>query len=73
MHKLNEWKVITGQLKESAVAAISALRGNPIRTFLSTLGITIGIFCIIMVLSIVDSLEKNLQDSVDSLGKDVAI
>jgi putative ABC transport system permease protein len=73
MHKLYEWKVITGQLKESAVAAISALRGNPIRTFLSTLGITIGIFCIIMVLSIVDSLERNLQDSVDSLGKDVAI
>jgi len=73
MQQKNEWKVIIGQLWESAIAAIFALKSNPIRTFLSTLGITIGIFCIIMVLSIVDSLEKNLQNSVDSLGKDVAI
>lgn len=73
MQKKNEIQVIIGQLWESALSAMFALRSNPVRTFLSTLGITIGIFCIIMVLSIVDSLEKNLQDSVDSLGKDVAI
>jgi len=73
MQKKNEISVVIGQLVESAIAAVYALKSNPVRTFLSTLGITIGIFCIIMVLSIVDSLEKNLQDSVDSLGKDVAI
>ncbi len=65
--------LILGQISESAISAFSALRSNMVRTLLSTLGITIGIFCIIMVLSIVDSLQKNLQDSVDSLGKDVAI
>ncbi|MCG9880641.1 MAG: ABC transporter permease [Bacteroidia bacterium] len=73
MQKKNEIQVVVGQLWESAISAMFALKSNPVRTFLSTLGITIGIFCIIMVLSIVDSLEKNLQDSVDSLGKDVAI
>ncbi len=61
------------QVIESTKSAWAALRANGVRTFLSTLGITIGIFCIIMVLSIVDSLEKNLQNSVESLGKDVAI
>jgi putative ABC transport system permease protein len=51
--------------------AVEALNKNKVRTFLSTLGITIGIFCIIMVLTMVDSLEKNVQQSVESLGKDV--
>ncbi len=65
--------IVLNQVIESAKSAWSALKSNRVRTFLSTLGITIGIFCIIMVLSIVDSLEKNLQNSVESLGKDVAI
>lgn len=73
MKQRSEAGMILGQVSESAISAIAALRANMVRTFLSTLGITIGIFCIIMVLSIVDSLEKNLQDSVDSLGKDVAV
>lgn len=59
------------QVSESIAFAWHALQGNRIRTFLSTLGITIGIFCIIMVLTMVDSLEKNVQASVESLGKDV--
>lgn len=67
------FRMLIGQVQESAIAAVAELRKNPARTFLSTLGITIGIFCIIMVLSIVDSMERNLQDSVDSLGKDVAV
>lgn len=73
MKARSETRLILGQIGESAFSAMYALRANMVRTFLSTLGITIGIFCIIMVLSIVDSLEKNLQDSVDSLGKDVAV
>jgi len=60
------------QFVESGIAAFWALRQNKMRSLLSTLGISIGIFCIITVLSLVDSLEKNLQNSIDSLGKDVA-
>jgi putative ABC transport system permease protein len=44
---------------------------NKVRTFLSTLGITIGIFCIIAVLAVVESFESNLHKSVESLGNDV--
>lgn len=71
--KPNTFFTVLTQVQESAHSAIASLRANRVRTFLSTLGITIGIFCIIMVLSVVDSLEKNLQNSVESLGKDVAI
>jgi putative ABC transport system permease protein len=73
MSAKNPYFIVLNQVSESAKSAWAALQSNKIRTFLSTLGITIGIFCIIMVLSIVDSLEKNLQNSVESLGKDVAI
>jgi putative ABC transport system permease protein len=62
---------ILNQVAESMSFAVEALRANKVRTFLSTMGITIGIFCIIMVLTMVDSLEKNVQSSVESLGKNV--
>lgn len=44
------------------------LKSNKLRTFLSLFGVTIGIFCIIGVLTTVESLEKNIQDGVKSLG-----
>ena len=48
--------------------AIQELTKNKLRTFLSLFGVTIGIFCIIGVLSTVNSLEKNIQDGIKSLG-----
>ena len=66
-------RIIINQIVESAVFAFEALANNKVRTFLSTLGITIGIFSIIMVLALVDSLEKNVRKSIDVLGKDVII
>lgn len=58
-------------LKESIVFAWVALLANKLRTFLSLLGITIGIFAIITVFTIVDSLERNIRGSVQSLGDNV--
>lgn len=58
-------------LKESIVFAWQALVSNKLRTFLSLLGITIGIFAIITVFTIVDSLERNIRGSVQSLGDNV--
>ena len=48
--------------------AFDALRQNKLRTMLSLLGVTIGIFTIITVRSAVDTLRNNLQQSVDKLG-----
>lgn len=47
------------------------LRGNRLRTFLSLLGICIGIFCIIGVLSAVSSLDSSVRSSMSKLGDDV--
>ena len=63
--------MITTLIKESIVFAWQALVVNKLRTFLSLLGITIGIFSIITVFTIVDSLERNIRGSVQSLGENV--
>lgn len=48
--------------------AWNALVANKLRTILSLLGITIGIMAIITVFTLVDSMEKNIRDNVQSLG-----
>lgn len=53
---------------ESFRFAFDALRQNKLRTMLSLLGITIGIFTIITVFTAVDTLRDKLQSSVDKLG-----
>ena len=58
-------------LQESFRFALQALVGNKLRTLLSLLGVTIGIFAIISVFAVVDSLEKNIRTSVESLGDNV--
>lgn len=58
-------------LRESFIFAFISLTANKLRTLLSLLGITIGIFAIILVYSIVDSLEKNIRDSVSQFGDQV--
>jgi putative ABC transport system permease protein len=58
-------------LVESILFAINALVVNKLRTFLSLLGITIGIFAIISVFTMVDSLEFKIRDSISGLGENV--
>ena len=59
------------QIVESFIFALGALWGNKLRSSLSLLGIVIGIFLIIFVLSAVDSLKRSVEDSISSLGSDV--
>jgi len=63
--------VLLKVILESISIALSQLSSNKLRTFLSLLGITIGIFCIIAVLSAVDSLESSIRDGFSELGSDV--
>ncbi len=58
-------------LSESLSMAFKELTGNKLRTFLSLAGITIGIFCIISVLTVIDSFEDQIRSSFSKLGSDV--
>ena len=55
----------------SITQALQELRVNRLRTFLSLLGITIGIFCIIAVFTVLDSMKDNIRTRMNSLGNDV--
>jgi putative ABC transport system permease protein len=53
---------------ESFRFALDALKANLLRTILSLLGVTVGIFSIIAVFTVVDSLETNIRSSLDFVG-----
>jgi len=56
---------------ESFRFAFQALKANLTRTILSLLGVTVGIFAIIAVFTLVDSLENNIKNSLTFLGTNV--
>lgn len=56
---------------ESFWSAINSLRVNKLRTLLSLLGITIGIFAIISVFTVIDSLEKYIRNSLNAMGNNM--
>lgn len=56
-------------LKESFMFAMNALRNNKLRTILSLLGVTIGIFSIIAVLTAVNSLDRKIKEDLSTLDK----
>jgi putative ABC transport system permease protein len=60
--------IIFKLILESFRFAWNALTANLLRTTLSLLGVTIGIFAIIAVFTLVDSLEKSIKDSLSFLG-----
>ncbi|MEA5405109.1 ABC transporter permease [Arcicella sp. DC2W] len=59
------------QLLESIRFAWQALRTNLLRTVLSLLGVTIGIFSIVAVFTFVDSMNMGIREQIDSFGKGV--
>jgi len=57
--------------KESFLFALNALRTNVLRTVLTLSGVTIGIFSIVSVFTLIDFLEKQVRESIESLGNNV--
>jgi putative ABC transport system permease protein len=62
------WLYIFNESLQSAYRTITL---NKLRTFLSLLGVTIGIFSIISVLTVLDSMKSNMKATVESFGTDV--
>lgn len=51
-------------LANSFVVSVSTLRANPLRTFLSTLGIVIGVASLVAVLSLGDGMERYFRSQI---------
>jgi putative ABC transport system permease protein len=62
---------LLANIRESLLSSLATLRANKLRTFLTLFGITIGIFAIISVFTVIDSLERTIRQSLSSLGEDI--
>jgi putative ABC transport system permease protein len=58
-------------LEELLTLSLKAIWGNKLRSFLTTLGITIGVFSIIVLVSIGSGLQSYITNQISSLGSNV--
>ncbi|MDD2293197.1 MAG: ABC transporter permease [Bacteroidales bacterium] len=56
---------------ESVVFAFSQLKVDKFRTFLSLLGVSIGIFSIVAVMTVVDSIKNVINEGFEAFGSDL--
>jgi putative ABC transport system permease protein len=63
----------SGELKESLALALDVLVRNPLRSFLTLLGIMIGVTTIIVIGAVINGLNSNVLGQVSSLGSSTVI
>ena len=57
-----------GSLHESILLALDVLRHNPLRSFLTVLGIMIGVMTIIVIGAVINGLNSNVLGDIQQLG-----
>ena len=60
-------------IKEPLDAAIRSLRANKLRSALTALGIIIGVAAVIVVISLIQGLEKSVLKQVESAGSQTLV
>src|SRR6516164_3927121 len=61
------------EIKESILLALDVLRRNPLRSFLTILGIMIGVTTIIVIGAVVNGLNSNVLGQIQTLGSSTLI
>lgn len=61
------WKILIQSFRLS----FEEIRASKLRSYLSLMGVAIGVLCVVSVRTAVSSLEKNIQNSFASLGTDI--
>src|ERR1700742_4403518 len=60
-----------GDTKETVKMALDTLRANKLRSGLTILGIVIGVVTVIVISSVINGLNSNVSNLVESLGTNV--
>ncbi|MGH9865086.1 MAG: ABC transporter permease [Candidatus Acidiferrales bacterium] len=63
----------SSEIREAVALAFDALRRNPMRSFLTILGIVIGVSSIIAVGSVINGLNSNVIGSIEDIGSNIVI
>ena len=61
------------EFQESVALAFDVLRRNPLRSFLTVLGIVIGVTTIIVIGAVINGLNSNVLGNIQSLGSSTVI
>ena len=59
------------EMKESLRLAMGTFRAHKMRSFLTILGVMVGVFTIIAVVSIITGLDNSMAEQIESLGSNV--
>jgi len=62
------WTLFVGNLREAGRIAYNAIRSNKLRSFLTVLGIVIGVTVIITLVSLLEGLSNSVAEQIGSLG-----
>jgi len=62
------WTLFAGTLREAGRIALDAIRSNKLRSFLTVLGIVIGVTVIITLVSLIEGLSNSVAEHIGSLG-----
>ena len=62
-----------GEFKEAITLALDVLLRNPLRSFLTVLGIVIGVTTIIVIGAVINGLNANVLGNIQSLGSSTII
>ncbi len=63
-------KIVYRQVLEGVVFTVNELKSNKFRTFLSLIGVSIGIFTIVAIMTAVDSMKSYVADTFSSFGSE---
>lgn len=59
------------EIKNAIMMALGSLKGNKFRSFLTILGVTVGVGSVIGMASVVKGLEFAAEDEIDSMGSNI--
>src|ERR671918_2684932 len=61
-------RVIRSDIYENLKMALSTLRGNKLRSFLTVFGVVIGIITVMLIASIISGIDVSVKREVESFG-----
>lgn len=68
---MSDWRRPLAEIQEGIRQAIEAVRSNKFRSFMTILGVMIGVGAVILINTIMDGFHQYVDGSIDKIGKNV--
>jgi len=59
------------EIKDAMLMAFDSVRANKFRSFLTILGVMVGVGSVILMASVIDGLDKAAQEEIDNIGSNI--